>query len=168
MFYLKDECYPFTYIDHKRVVVRAILLDEDNKVILEKLIRDDIFLHNEYVETPGGGKGENETLEECLIREIKEELGYEISIIGFLDKVIDYYNLIHRENENYYYLAKVKGKSERHLEEHEKIMFQDELHLTFDEAISLMQKNIGGVGKLVLNRELPILKLAKEKCEELL
>ncbi|HEX2945621.1 MAG TPA: NUDIX domain-containing protein [Clostridia bacterium] len=40
---------------------------------------------------PGGGLEQNETLEECLAREFKEELGCGISIKKFIGKATKYY-----------------------------------------------------------------------------
>ena len=61
---LEDTEYPYTNTTHTRIVVRAIVLNESNKVGLCVVSRDDIFGKNDYLETPGGGKEENETLEE--------------------------------------------------------------------------------------------------------
>ncbi len=167
MLHFFDNYYPNDGFDNVRQVVRCILLDKDNKVVLEKLIRDDEFGHCEYVETPGGGVNKNEDFILALKREVKEELGYEIQVLTELETVKDYYNLIKRENINHYYLAKIISQCEKHLEEHELIMFQGEIHADFDEAISLMEKNTGGVGKLVSQREVPIIKEAKTKFMEL-
>lgn len=167
MLNFSDNYYENNGFNHVRQIVRCILLDKDNKIVLEKLIRNDVFGHCEYVETPGGGVNENEDFLLALKREVKEELGYDIKVLCELDTVEDFYNLIKRKNINHYYLAKVISQGEKHLEDHEMIMFQDELHLEFDEAIALMEKNTGGVGKLVAQREVPIIKEAKIRFMEL-
>ena len=167
MLNFKDFIYQDLGVTHERVIVRAVLLDENNKIILEHLIRDDGFGESNYVETPGGGVNESETLENALIREIKEELGLESEIICPLEIVKDYYNLIHRCNINHYYLAKVIGKCESSLEELEKKIIVGTYVLDIDEAINKMENNAGDLGKLVRQRELPILKLAKSKIKEL-
>ena len=69
---LIDSEYLDTGITHNRIVVRAIVLNEENKVGFCHVIRDDIFGHYEYLETPGGGKEEDESLEEGLVRELDE------------------------------------------------------------------------------------------------
>lgn len=146
---------------HSRKIVRAILLDKDNNIVLEQVERDDDFGYSYYVETPGGGINKEENEIEALKREVQEELGYEIEVISYLECVKDYYNLINRENYNYYYLARIIGTCNSNKEELEKQILIGETHLPIDESIELMKKNIGGVGKLVSQRELPILELVK-------
>ena len=40
---LNDDEYPFDYISHTRIVVRGIVLNENNKIGLCVVSRDDIF-----------------------------------------------------------------------------------------------------------------------------
>ena len=167
MFHFKDNIYPFNGIKEERKIVRCVLLDNDEKVVLELMERNDIFSYSKYLETPGGGLNKEESFYDGLKREIKEELGYEIEIISELDVVEDYYNLLYRKNINHYFLAKIVAKCDKHLEELEKEIIRGEIHLSFDDAINKIKENIGGVGKLVLQRELPILELAKQKYMEL-
>lgn len=162
-----DKVYPFSYINHEREIVRCVLLDADNKIVLECIKRDDEFGHCEYVETPGGGLKPLETHIQCLKREVREELGYEIEVLKKLDDVVDYYNLLHRKNINHYYLAKIVSKGESNLEELEKTMFVGEIHLTYKEAVKKMNSNFGGVGELVRQREMPILDIALKNGVEL-
>ncbi len=162
MIKLKDEIYEFKGISNVREVARGILLDEDNNIILETLYRDDEFGESKYVETPGGGVNVNESYSGALVREIREELGYNIKVIQYIEVVEDYYNLIKRKNRSYYFLCKVVSKTTSHKEERELEMITGEVHLNIDDAIKMMEENVGGVGILVKNRELPILKLAKE------
>lgn len=158
---LKDDQYPFQGVDHTREVIRAIFLDEDNNVCLEYLKDDDGFGPRDYYETPGGGAKPNETHEETLFRELKEEVGYESEVISFLGEVDDYYNLIKRKNHNFYYLVRRTKKVEQHLEEDEQIRINKIIWVPIDEAIRLYEgmQNVL-VGRLVKQRELPILKLA--------
>ena len=157
---LKDDQYEFKGVDHTREVIRAILVNEDNKILLEKIVDNDMFGPRDYYETPGGGAKKNETHLETLKREIAEECGYLISDdIVLLGKVKDYYNLINRENHNYYYIARVIGKCEQHLEADELRRIAAFCWVDIDEAITLYEnmQNVL-VGKLVKQRELPILK----------
>jgi len=55
------------------VIVTAAIIRKGNKVLIAK--RGDKW------EFPGGKLEENESMEECIKREIKEELGIEISVI---------------------------------------------------------------------------------------
>ena len=68
----------------KRVSSRAIII-EDGKLLtmFRRKIKKDGSVKEYYV-IPGGGLEENETLEENVIRELKEEFNIDIEIIKFL------------------------------------------------------------------------------------
>lgn len=68
----------------KRVSSRAIIID-DNKLLtmFRRKIKNDGSIKEYYV-IPGGGLEEGETLEENVIRELKEEFNVDIEIIKFL------------------------------------------------------------------------------------
>lgn len=69
----------------KRVSCRAIIIENDKVfVIFRRKVKDNAVY--EYYALPGGGKEENETLEETVIREIKEEFSIDIKILGYLGK----------------------------------------------------------------------------------
>ena len=91
------------------------------------------------------------------------EAKIEQEIIKHIADVHDYYNLIKRKNHNYFYLVRRKEKVPQRLEEDEKIRIEKIIWVPIDEAISLYEnmQNVL-VGKIVKQRELPILKLAKE------
>ena len=48
VFKYKDDQYMFTCVTHTREIVRAILLDENNNVCLEKIKDDDGFGPRDY------------------------------------------------------------------------------------------------------------------------
>ncbi|MBO4856489.1 MAG: NUDIX hydrolase [Bacilli bacterium] len=167
VFHFEDYIYPFTYTDHKRIVLRAVLLNENNKVALLHVVSDDKFGHRDCFELPGGGKKPNEGFHQGVLREIEEETGYKGKILTFLAKVEDYYNLIHRNNHNYYYLVRTTNYVGEHKEEYEKKVIQELRFVDIDKAIELMNNvEDDGVGLLIKQRELPILKLAKEYIDE--
>lgn len=69
----------------KRISSRAIII-EDGKVLTmfrRKIIDGKL---KEYYVIPGGGQENNETLEENVKRELKEECSIEIKILGYLGK----------------------------------------------------------------------------------
>lgn len=68
----------------KRVSSRAIII-EDGKLLamFRRKIKNDGSVKEYYV-IPGGGLEEGETLEENVIRELKEEFNVDIEIIKFL------------------------------------------------------------------------------------
>lgn len=60
-----------------RVSVKAIILDDQNRLLIGRGEED-----SEGWEVPGGGLEHNESLEECLRREVEEELGVQVTEIG--------------------------------------------------------------------------------------
>ena len=159
---LNDDQYSYDYIDHIRNVARAIGINDKNEIALIHVFGDDIFGHRDYFETPGGGVKDNELIEVAVLREILEEIGYKCKIESPIGWIKDYYNLIHRENHSYYFLLKIVEKDVQHLEEYEQTLFKEIIWVPIQEAISLYEKMPNsGVAKLVKQRELPILNLAK-------
>ena len=162
----KDDQYMFKGVTHTREIVRAILIDEENNVCIEKIKDDDGFGPRDYYETPGGGIKPGESHEDALHREIAEEVGYNCEVLEHIIDVHDYYNLINRKNHNYFYLVKRLDKVEQHLEPDEQIRIEKVMWVKIDKAIELyenMQDVL--VGKIVKQRELPVLKLAKQLLE---
>ncbi len=88
----------------KRINGRAIIIDGDEVLLMfRRKIKNGIV--NEYYAIPGGGKEENETIEECVKREIKEEFNLDIEVKEYLGKVEDDKNI------GYIYNAKILGGS---------------------------------------------------------
>ena len=87
----------------KRVSVRAIIFHQGSLMTLfrRKVSEGKI---EEYYSLPGGGVEENETLEETIIREVKEEFSVEI-------KVLDYLGMVEEEKaiEHFFYCEIVRG-----------------------------------------------------------
>ena len=160
---LSDDEWEFTFTTHDRDIVRAVAFDESGYFYFVRAVRDDDFGKATLIETSGGGVEKNEDLEKALTRELKEELGAEAEIICKIGVVDDYYNLIHRHNINNYYLCKITSFGEKNLTQDEIEEFHlSTLKLTFDEAINEYEKRrCTKVGRLIANRELPILKHAK-------
>lgn len=88
---------------NRRVCSRAIIVDEDKILTLfrRKRINDDV---KEYYSLPGGGQENGESLEENVIREVKEELSIDISILGYLGQVEDDKSITH-----FFHCQRVKG-----------------------------------------------------------
>ena len=164
---LKDEEWPFEYTDHDRQIVRAVVFDDDKNFYFVRANRDDDFGVSTLIETSGGGVEDGEDLQEAIHRELKEELGIESEIICKIGVVSDYYNLIHRHNINNYYLCRAVSFGDKHLTPEEiKDFHLSTLKMTYDEAVSEYGKRRESrLGRLVCNRELPVLKRAKEILE---
>ena len=161
---LKDEEWPFEYTDHDRQIVRAVVFDDDKNFYFVRANRDDDFGAATLIETSGGGVEEGEDLQEAIHRELKEELGIESEIICKIGVVSDYYNLIHRHNINNYFLCRAVSFGDKHLTPEEiKDFHLSTLKVTYDEAVEEYEKRRESrLGRLVCNRELPVLKKAKE------
>ncbi len=111
----------------RRINGRAIIIDGDEVLLMfRRRIKDGKV--KEYYAIPGGGKEEDETIEECVKREIKEEFNIEVSVHEQLGIVEDEKNigyifnctiisgtpklggeeLEHNCEENYYEVRKIK------------------------------------------------------------
>lgn len=162
--HLQDEEWPFTYIDHDREIVRAIVFDDEGCFYFVRAERDDDFGRATLIETSGGGVEKGEDLLAAIERELKEELGARVEILCKIGVVSDYYNLIHRHNINNYYLCKVLSFGEKNLMQDEIEEFHlSTLKLAYEEAIDEYERcACTKIGRLVANRELPILRQARK------
>ncbi|MDE6687475.1 MAG: NUDIX hydrolase [Lachnospiraceae bacterium] len=166
---LQDTEWPFEYIDHNREIVRAIVFDDDGYYYFVRAERDDDFGRATIIETSGGGVENGEDLLSAIKRELKEELGVEVDVLCKIGLVSDYYNLIHRHNLNNYYLCKVLSFGDTNLTQDEKESFHlSTLRLTYEGAVSEYDKRSDTkLGRLIANRELPVLRQAKKMIERL-
>lgn len=161
---LRDEEWPYTYTNHDRNIVRGIVYDDKGYFYFVRADRDDDFGRAKVIETAGGGVEGGEELSVAIKRELLEELGAEVEVICKIGVVDDYYNLIHRHNINNYYLCRILSFGERHLTEDEiRKWHLSTLKLRFDEAVAEYENNRDSMlGRIITNRELPILIRAKE------
>lgn len=160
---LIDDQYEDSGFNHTRNIVRAVLINEQNQIALNKIKGEDIFGVRDYYELPGGGVNQEESFEDAIRREIQEEVGYNSYIVEEIGLIIDYYNLIKRKNHNHFYLCKTLNFVGKQLEEREIILIEKLIWVDIDEAIKIYEsmQNIN-VGRLVKQRELPILRIARE------
>ena len=161
---LEDREWPFTYTDHDRKIVRAIVFDGEGRLYFMRAHRDDQFGQATLIETSGGGVERGEDLVSAIRRELREELGAEVEVICSIGVVSDYYNLIHRHNVNHYYLCKALSFGEKHLMPDEIENFHlSTLQLTYDQAEEEYERRAcTPIGRLIAARELPILRRARE------
>ncbi|MCR5495959.1 MAG: NUDIX hydrolase [Treponema sp.] len=164
---LQDKEWPLEYIDHDRHCARAIIFDDDKNFYFVHVDRDDYFGKAKYIESSGGGVEKGENLEEALKRELKEELGLEAQVICKIGIVSDYYNIIHRHNINHYFLCKAISFGPKKLTKAEIECFHlTSIHLKYDQAIQeYIHAKESKIGRLVSERELPVLQKAKEIIE---
>ena len=161
---LEDREWPFTYTDHDREIGRGSGFDDDGWRDFTRVTRDDHFGKATLIETSGGGVEKGEDLLSAIHRELKEELGAEVEVLCAIGVVSDYYNLIHRHNVNHYYLCRALSFGEKHLMPDEiKDFHLSTLRLTFEEAEAEYRRlACTPIGRLIANRELPVLQRAKE------
>ncbi len=60
-----------------RVTAKALILDDQQRLLVLQTAKEDI-------ELPGGGWNHDESFEDCMKREIKEELGVETESVGLV------------------------------------------------------------------------------------
>lgn len=89
----------------KRVSSRAIIIDDGKLLVMFRRKKKKDGTVKEYYVIPGGGLEEGETLEENVVRELKEEFNVDIEIIKFLMKE-EYEDTI----ANYFLCKIVSGK----------------------------------------------------------
>lgn len=161
---LQDTQWPLEYIDHDRTVARGIVYDESGQFYFVRAEREDDFGKATLIETAGGGVEAGENLLTAIRRELKEELGVQVEVVCKIGVVSDYYNLIHRHNINHYFLCKAESFGEKSLTQDEINRFHlSTLTLSYEEAVLEYENRANTkLGKLIANRELPILHRAKE------
>ena len=159
----RDTEWPWTYTDHDREIVRAIVVDDDGDYYFVRAVRDDEFGAATLIETSGGGVEPGEELSAAIRRELREELGAQVEILARIGVISDYYNLIHRHNINHYFLCRVLSFGDRRLTEDEAEKFHlSTLKLSYDAAVTEYgRRACTRLGRLIANRELPVLNRAK-------
>ena len=165
---LTDAEWPYTGVDHDRVIARAIVYDDSGALWFVRAVRSDEFGQATLIETSGGGVEPGEDLNAAIRRELKEELGAEADVIAKIGVVSDYYNLIRRHNINNYYLCRVRTFGDRHLTQDEVERFHlSVLKMTYEDAVREYDRcRDSRLGRLIAQRELPILRRAKEMIDE--
>lgn len=165
---LNDTEWPYTYFDHERAIVRAIVTDGSGMFYFVRVHRNDEFGKATLIETSGGGVEPGETDEAAILRELKEELGADAEILCCLGTVRDAYNLLHRQNRNRYYLCRVRSFGQTRMTRDEIESFHlSTLALSYDEAVAEYEKCTDSpLGRLLARRELPVLRQAKAWLEQ--
>ena len=161
---LKDTEWPYQYTDHDRNIARAIVYDDEKQLYFVRAERNDEFGKAALIETAGGGVEEGDDLTTAIKRELKEELGVQVEIICEIGIVSDFYNLIHRHNINNYFLCKITSYGEKNLTRDEINDFHlSTLKLSYKNAVAEYERcSNTKLGRLIANRELPILHRAQE------
>lgn len=103
--------YGKTYSDPPekiRVASRGILID-GGKILLSHELNTGVYM------SPGGGIEDGETLEECCIRELREETGYETKPVRHFLTLNEYsFETLYVSN---YFICEIIGRGEQELTE---------------------------------------------------
>lgn len=84
--------------------VRAVIVDNDKMLVFyRRRIRNGEEVT--YYAIPGGHVEDGETLEDTVIRELKEEMNLDIELLSYLGKII-----VDNQEEHYYHAKIVGGK----------------------------------------------------------
>lgn len=89
-----------------RVGCRGIVI-KDSRMLISHEVNADYYL------IPGGGLEENETVEECCAREVREETGYIVKPITHFLTINEYYE--EYKFVSHYFVCDIIGKSEQNL-----------------------------------------------------
>ena len=115
----------------KRVSSRAIIIENDKILVMfRRKIKEGKV--KEYYVIPGGGKEENETLEENVKRELFEEMNIKKGILGYLGKY-------ESENtvEHYFHCNIIKGVPRLGGEEKERMTKDNYYEIRFEKLDDL-------------------------------
>lgn len=74
----------YIYMSDIKKTARAVILIDNKVVLIRRKKYNNGQLIKEYYVIPGGHLDENETFEEAVIREVKEELGIDVKITSEL------------------------------------------------------------------------------------
>ncbi len=161
--YQKDIYFPYQEKDNTRNTVRAFAQNEEGKFGFIRIQGIDEFGNRDHLESPGGGIEFGGCQVDAIIREVKEELGYNCKVISKICTVIHEFNLIKRITyANYYYVLVDTKQCETNYTENEKKLFKGIEWYTLDELEIELNKPNNKVGSIVHEREL----LALEKMKK--
>ncbi len=140
----------------KSEFARAVLR-EGNKIAL-------LYVSNyNYYKLPGGRIEKGEDIEGALRREIKEETGCTMEILGEIGKTMEFKSVEKVEHISYCFFGNVLEKGEPEFSQREVDAGFKLVWVTLDEAINLVKnsKPQTYLGKFIVKRDLAILLEAK-------
>jgi 8-oxo-dGTP pyrophosphatase MutT (NUDIX family) len=119
-----------------RQAVRAIVLDEENKIALLHVTKEN------YYKLPGGGIEDGEDKMKALERECQEEIGCAVEVMGEVGSIIEYRRIFSLKQTSYCYVAKLKGlKGETSFTDDEKENGFKQVWLSYDEALKALKES---------------------------
>ena len=107
---------------------RALII-KDGKILLSYETNTDVYM------SPGGGLEEGESLEECVIRELREEAGYEVKPIRYFLEFKEYWlETLYISN---YFICEIKGECKQSLTDIEIEHGITPVWIDIDEALTI-------------------------------
>ena len=167
----RDDFWPYEGIDHLRYTARALARNEEGKYAFLHIQGEDFFGVRDHLETIGGGMEENEYIDETMIREIQEEVGYGVRNMAILGAIIDTYNLIHRITYSTFFVVDLDTSEmlETHKTEEEEILISEVVWLDPLEALNRLEKDEGSaVDRIVQRRDAFALRYYLENFTDLI
>jgi len=141
----------------RRFAARAVLLDKDGLVPILLVSK------YKYHKLPGGGIEKGEGKIEALKREVMEEAGCSMNIIGEMGKITEYRSKFNLFQTSYCYLGKIVRKGETHFEQGEIDEGFKLVWYSLPNAISILEKDtpLNYEGRFIQKRDLRFLEEAK-------
>lgn len=126
---LKQYAKTYSYPPEKERIAGRGLIVENGKVLLSYEKNTDVYM------SPGGGLEEGETLEECCIRELREETGYIVTPIKHFLVINEYcFETLYISN---YFICRTEGKAEQALTDIEVEHGITPVWVDFDKALEI-------------------------------
>ncbi len=126
---IKQFARSYTYPPERvRVGCRGLVV-KDGKVLLSYEERTGVYM------SPGGGLENGETFEECVVRELQEEAGFNVKPVKPFVKVKEYAFEVLWENN--YFICEIQGECEKQLTENEKYNKVKAVWVDIEKAIEI-------------------------------
>ena len=151
-----DDLFEYKDIDNIRYTSRALIENSKGEFGFLHLVGEDFFGIRDHLETVGGGMEEDETVEDTIIREVKEEVGYDIKEFELIGAIVDTYNLINRITFSTFFhcLIDENNKHEIHRTIEEKTLIKEIVWLKPLDALDYLKNSAkSNVDKIVQRRD---------------
>lgn len=162
LYKIEDRYYPkITKESRRRETVRGIIFNDNNEICLLHIVGEDTFGKRDHYELPGGGVENSESHEETFKREMKEELGFDVSMDKYVGTIEIEYHLLSRWDIGNFYTGHIVGYGTPHLEEYEKALFKEVVFVKADEIEGFYNSHKAQmVGDMIHERDLLAIKTA--------